>query len=258
MVVIEVRIQTAEGAVNSVAEYTRSLRGVVEASEDIGGGHVIAKVEAEDLDEVTRGVLKEIREAEGVVDARVILPEEFIRGGTGWFSFIMYIVYPLLWILPSASRLFGWQSLGFFEGVPSIEVPLFVIPLALGLVVALQGLAVYANYLRVREGGCQNSEDTALLITRGPYSVVRHPSLLGGLALILLLPVILSGIVRYTVLTALGQMLVLAIVVVVQVPREEEFSQRKWGEAYEAYVREVPRFNIVLGLWRRWRGRPSH
>jgi len=258
MVVIEVKIQTAQGAASHVVEHTRSLRGVVEASEDIGGEYVIAKVEGEDLDEVTRGVLKEILEAEGVVDARVMLPEEFMRGGTGWFSFMMYIVYPLLWILPSASQLFGWQSLGFLAGVPSIEVPLFVIPLALGLVTALQGLAVYANYLRVREGGCQSSEETALLITKGPYAVVRHPSTLGGLALILLLPLILSGVVRYTVLTALGQILVLALVVWVQVPKEEEFSHRKWGEAYEAYKRDVPRFNVILGLWRLRGRRASH
>jgi len=253
MVVIEVKIQTAQGAASHVAERTRSLRGVVEANEDIGGRHVMVKVEGEDLDEVTRSVLKEIRGVEGVVDVQVMLPEEFVRGVTGWFSLVTYIVYPLLWVLPSASSLLGWQILQLLAGVPSIQVPLFVIPLALVLVFAFQGLAIYANYLRVREGGCQSSESTALLITRGPYSVVRHPSTLGGLALILLLPVILSGVVRYTILAALGQLLVLVLVVGVQVPREEKFSLGKWGEAYEAYRREVPRFNILLGLWRRRR-----
>jgi len=251
MGVIEVKVETVEGAMSSVAERVRSLKGVLEAGEDSGRGCVIARVEAKNLDEATRNTLKDIRGIEGVVEAQVLLPEEFIRrGGAGWFIIITYIMYLLMWILPSASSLFGWQSLEFLAGVPSLEVPLLAIPLALGLVIAFQGLAIYANYLRVREGGCQDSENTAILITGGPYSVVRHPSVLGGLALILLLPVILSGIVRYTVLTVLGQILVLTLVVAVQVPREEEFSLRKWGEAYEAYKRKVPRFNILLGLWR--------
>jgi protein-S-isoprenylcysteine O-methyltransferase Ste14 len=255
MVVIEVKIQTVEGAVSSVAGRVRTLADVQEASENIDG-YVVAKVEGANLDEVARTVLKRIRGIEGVAEVQVLLPEEFVRRGTGWFSIMTYVVYPLLWILPSAPFLFGWQILGFLKGVPSIDVPLSAIPLALASVIALQILAIYANYLRVREGGCQNSENTAVLITRGPYSVVRHPSTVGGLALILLLPVILSGIVRYTVLTALGQVLVLVLVVAVQVPSEEEFSCRKWGEAYEAYKREVPRLNIVLGFWR-LRGRAS-
>jgi len=250
MMVIDVKVQTAEGAASYVAKRIQGMKGVLEASEDIGGGYVVAKVEAKNLDEATRSVLKEIQGVEGVVGVQVLLPEEFVRGGTGWFSIITYIVYPLLWILPSASSLLGLRILDFLTAVPSIEVPLFVILLALGLVIVLQALAIYSNYIRVGEGGCQSSENTAVLITWGPYSVVRHPSTLGGLAFILLLPVILSGVVRYTFLTVLGQVLVSAIVVAVQVPKEEEFSLRKWGETYEAYKRDVPRFNILLGLWR--------
>jgi protein-S-isoprenylcysteine O-methyltransferase Ste14 len=252
MAVFQVRVQTGEGRAHYVAEKLRNLTGIVEATDDRGGRNISAKVESKDLHTVA-SVLENIRGVEGVVDAEIVLPMELTRRGTNsphWFSAVTYIVYPLLWILPSATSLFGWTSFGFLASIPSIELPSSAVLLALGTMIILQGPAIYANYLRVKDGGCQDQEDTAVLITRGPYSIVRHPSTIGGLALILLLPMILNGILRYTALAMLGQVLIFAIVVAVQVPTEEEFSSKKWGQAYLNYERSVPRFNILLGLWR--------
>jgi protein-S-isoprenylcysteine O-methyltransferase Ste14 len=253
MVVVDVKIRTEEGMVSSVAGWVRSLRGVVDVGEDLASGYVTSRVEAGSLTEVVDGVLNEVKADKRVLEATIVFPDELTRRETSWFSVISYGVYPLLWILPSTPLLFGWSGVDFLLSVPVITVPFPAVASAWGLALLLQLLAFSSNRLRLNEGGCKDSENTAVLITKGPYSVVRHPHTIGGLAVIVLLPVMLSIFIRYTVLSVVGQVLILAVVTGIQVPREEEFSLKKWDGAYETYMREVPRFNIVLGLLRRFK-----
>lgn len=35
-----------------------------------------------------------------------------------------------------------------------------------------------------------------------------------------------------------------------QCKKEERFNLRKWGDEYRQYMKEVPRFNFILGIWR--------
>jgi protein-S-isoprenylcysteine O-methyltransferase Ste14 len=250
MVVVDVRIRTEGGTVSSVADWVRGLRGVVDVDEDLASGYITSRVEAGSLAEVV-DVLEDVKADKRVLEATIVFPDEFTRRGTSWFSVISYILYPILWIFPSVPILFGWRSMDFLLSVPAIVVPFPVVASAWGLVVVLQLFAFFSSRLRLNDGGCKDMENTAVLITKGPYSVVRHPHTIGGLAVIVLLPVMLSMFVRYTVLSVVGQVLIFAIVTVIQVPKEEEFNLKKWDGAYETYMREVPRFNMVLGLLRR-------
>jgi protein-S-isoprenylcysteine O-methyltransferase Ste14 len=38
---------------------------------------------------------------------------------------------------------------------------------------------------------------------------------------------------------------------------EEKENIEKWGDEYRQYLREVPRFNILLGVWRHIRRKKS-
>lgn len=257
MVVVDVRIRTEGGSVSSVADWVRGLRGVVDVDEDLASGYITSRVDVDSLAEVV-DVLEDVKADKRVLEATIVFPDEFTRRGTSWFSVISYIVYPILWILPSVPTLFGWTSMDFLLSVPVIGLPFPVVASAWGIVVVLQLFAIPSNRLRLNDGGCKDMENTAVLITKGPYSVVRHPHTIGGLAIIVLLPVMLSMFIRYTVLSVVGQILILAIVTGIQVPKEEEFNLKKWDGAYETYMREVPRFNIVLGLLRRSKRMREH
>lgn len=85
---------------------------------------------------------------------------------------------------------------------------------------------------------------TTCLVDRGVYRLVRHPQyvgyilLVGGFALLHPHPVILG--------LAAGS----ALLFVVQAIREERFCRAKWPASYEAYVRRVPRFNVLSGAIR--------
>jgi len=30
---------------------------------------------------------------------------------------------------------------------------------------------------------------------------------------------------------------------------DKEIDQRKWGDSYRQYMKEVPRWNFIIGLW---------
>jgi protein-S-isoprenylcysteine O-methyltransferase Ste14 len=85
---------------------------------------------------------------------------------------------------------------------------------------------------------------TTVLVDSGIYSIVRHPQYLAGLLINIALPlitwhwwVILLGI------ASAGMYWWSAAV-------EEEQNLEKFGEAYQAYMERVPRFNFLLGLAR--------
>ena len=258
MVVVDVRIRTEGGTVSSVAGWLRGLNGVVDVSEDLASGFITSKVEAGSLAEIVGGVLKDLKADKRVLEATIVFPDELMRRETSWFSVISYIVYPILWILPSVPTLFGWKSMDFLLSVPVIDVPFPIIISVWGLVIVLQIFAFASTRLRLNEGGCKDVENTAVLITKGPYSVVRHPHTIAGLAVIVLLPVMLSILIRYTVLSVVGQVLIFAIVTGIQVPKEEEFNLKKWDGEYETYMQEVPRFNMILGLLKRSKRAREH
>ena len=85
---------------------------------------------------------------------------------------------------------------------------------------------------------------TTVVVDRGVYSIVRHPQYVG-----------------YVLLTlgfaALSQQTLTVILAVcsagafyVQSLREEAFYRKQPGDDYSEYMRRVPRFNFIAGLFR--------
>ena len=90
-----------------------------------------------------------------------------------------------------------------------------------------------------------NRTEKTVLVTRGPYRVVRHPIYLFQIVMLvgaaLLLPTALSG-----------AMLVLhAVCVRAKAAAEETYLRTVHGEAYQSYLGRTGR------LFPRWRRRPS-
>lgn len=110
-------------------------------------------------------------------------------------------------------------------------------------------LCVRVTYSHYKRGGL-NHDETVILFKEGPYRVVRHPAVLGFMMLPLLLPIILSAYVPFSPLSV-AAIIVMVVYVYYGVRMEEEkLDIPKWGDEYRQYMKEVPRFNLILGLWR--------
>ena len=82
------------------------------------------------------------------------------------------------------------------------------------------------------------------LVDRGLYAVVRHPQYLGYMCL----DVTFMLISQHRLVILLGSLAMVLFYLCAL--REEKLLIEKFDQAYQHYVRQVPRFNIVLGLVR--------
>ena len=103
--------------------------------------------------------------------------------------------------------------------------------------------------LRSRGASPQDAEFTATsrVVRTGIYSIVRHPLYLGWL---FMYPAVMILALNWIVwiLGAVG----MGCMVIIVLHGEAQLLE-KFGEDYRAYMQDVPRFNLILGLWRRFR-----
>ncbi len=102
-----------------------------------------------------------------------------------------------------------------------------------------------------KKGGVPEGEsfiETTKLVTSGLYSVIRHPQYSGWV--LVLLGMILVN--QHWILIAIGAPAILLIYVFLGNADKE--LVKKFGEPYKAYMKRVPRTNILLGLYRLARG----
>lgn len=90
---------------------------------------------------------------------------------------------------------------------------------------------------------------TTRLVEDGPFAIVRHPQYLAGV----LIAIALAMISPHWSVIALG--LASIPVYVLTTYEEERDTIEKFGEAYRAYMRRVPRLNFLLGIVRLLRRR---
>jgi len=86
---------------------------------------------------------------------------------------------------------------------------------------------------------------TTRIVTTGIYSVVRHPQYLAGM----LVSLAFMLISQHWLVIALGAPVI--IIFYLGGIDEDRAAVRKFGSSYEAYMKKVPRFNIILGIIRR-------
>lgn len=116
--------------------------------------------------------------------------------------------------------------------------PQLMVWLGFGLMIAgVMGRLYCLMFLEGRQG--------RMLMREGPYSVVRNPLHLCSLMAITGCAME-SGMIVVVVLAVAGFMLYYPRIVA----REEAELKQLFGEEYEAYCREVPRWEMDINLWK--------
>jgi protein-S-isoprenylcysteine O-methyltransferase Ste14 len=98
--------------------------------------------------------------------------------------------------------------------------------------------------------GWKGESETVILVKEGIYSIVRHGAVLSTSTFFVLLTLILSPYVPFNILSVIGNSTVLLSFYYTAV-EGDRLNMVKWGSEYRQYIREVPRYNFVTGLWRR-------
>lgn len=154
----------------------------------------------------------------------------------------------ILCFLPLITKLTGPNSLRVFTQHHSIIFPPTVIYVTIAITVIVNALCIHAMYLRIKKGGTCSEDEPIILIKEGPYAIMRHTIL--GLALLLpLVTVAASKEIPFTFLSVVGNIFFLAAFYYIT-KGEDELNVLKWGDEYRRYMKEVPRFNFILGAWR--------
>jgi len=169
---------------------------------------------------------------------------------TGWFAFFA------LWLLPPISKSLNLDFLEFFSGLQSFTIPLVVIYVSIFIVALGTVLFIWANHTHKVRGGIKRPDETITFYREGLYKFIRHPQGLGGITWFIFLPVILSQYIHFTILTVFAIALMIVSLYIASYLGEKE-NIEKWGDEYRQYLREVPRFNILLGVWRHIRRKKS-
>lgn len=185
-------------------------------------------------------------------DARKELGKRGLLEPERW-EIIPWMVYIVLWLIPMLSRQSNLEFLEFFAQLPSFSFPAIVIYLSLAIGVLGIILGAWATRMHYKSGGL-NHDETVILLKEGPYGVMRHPAGFGFTLLPILLPIILSPYVAFTILS-FAAVITMIVYLYYSCYLEEKLDVKKWGDKYKQYMNEVPGFNFFLGIWRRSRQR---
>ena len=160
------------------------------------------------------------------------------------------LLEPERWeIIPWAIYFILWLPLNFkFSAqLPAIHFPLVIISISIVLSALGMFLGIWATRMHYKRGGL-NHDETVILLKEGPYRVMRHPAGV-GMMLPILLPIILSAYVPFSPLSVAAIITMIVYVYYSCLLEEEKLDIPKWGDEYLQYMKEVPRFNFVKGLW---------
>jgi protein-S-isoprenylcysteine O-methyltransferase Ste14 len=165
------------------------------------------------------------------------------------WEIIPWMAYLVLWLLPMVSRQIKLDFLAFFAQLPSFSFPAIVIYISVAIGVFGILIGIWVSRMHSKMGGL-NHDETVILLKEGPYGVMRHPATL-YMVLPILLPIILSKYIPFTPLAVAAIITMIVYVYYSCLLEEKNLDIPKWGNEYLRYMKEVPRFNFILGLWRR-------
>jgi protein-S-isoprenylcysteine O-methyltransferase Ste14 len=128
----------------------------------------------------------------------------------------------------------------------SFRLPLFIlgwVVWAFGMVLVMTPLIVFP-----RQGGVPRGKafvNTTCLVNTGIYALVRHPQYTGGIYAIFATTLLWYPHWLFVVLGVIGAMLIYLSTI-----EEDRRLIEKFGEDYVAYMKKVPRMNLILGIIR--------
>ena len=159
----------------------------------------------------------------------------------------LLFVVAIIWLLPAVAQYSGWVLLNFFARLPVVEFPIPVIVIGAFFFIAAISLEAKVTLIRKREGGCDDTHETVIVIREGPYRIIRHPGHLAEMSYFSLLPILLSRWVPFTVMAGISIVILIGSYVYM-IREEDNFNVRKWGEEYRKYMKELPAVNFFKGL----------
>jgi len=166
-----------------------------------------------------------------------------------WKDFIGFLLWGVLCFLPGFAKQTNLEILGFFAQLPSIEFPPIAIYISIALFIAMILLAVIHYYLNSKKGGCGSEDHTVILLKNSLYRVVRHPGVLSWMFAFIAITVAISNYMPFTILSVLGNIVLVVFNYWGCLIEEKELNLKKWGDEYRQYMKEVPRWNFIKGLW---------
>ena len=161
------------------------------------------------------------------------------KRGSWVFDVVLWIAYFVLW-LP--------LNFKFSAQLLAIPLPAIVIYISLALVAIGTFFLVWAMRSHRKRGGLKKADETIIFYKEGPYCIIRHPEAFGGIMWPILLPIILSPYVLFTPLS-IAAIIMMIVYLYYGCYLEEKLDIDKWGDEYLQYMKEVPRFNFIKGLW---------
>jgi len=156
---------------------------------------------------------------------------------SGWGFFFFWIG---IWVSPQSRFTIPFlQNPSIFVPVVSSWIPL----LHLAICTAFLVLGAWLGIKSVKETTLKVAEThrTEKIVTRGVYSIVRHPQYLGGLLAHVGISFLLSA--WYSLLSAP----LMAVLIYLISRKEEEELIREFGKEYEDYKKKVPMLIPRLG-----------
>jgi protein-S-isoprenylcysteine O-methyltransferase Ste14 len=166
-----------------------------------------------------------------------------------WKDFIGYVVWGILCFLPAFAKETKLGFLSFFAQLPAIQFPAIVVYLSIILVIVMIPLMAWFTYYNIKKGGCGVEDHTVILLKSGPYAIVRHPGVVSFTIIFLAIPIILSGAAPFTILSVVATVGIIVFHYYGCMVEERILDIPKWGEEYLQYMKEVPRFNLIKGIW---------
>jgi protein-S-isoprenylcysteine O-methyltransferase Ste14 len=166
------------------------------------------------------------------------------------------------WLLPVARRGLGYEvfaclavgtyfsMLALMPTLSAVKVPALTY-VGWALLVPAAVLTFPSFYFLKRAGKPSSAwEETTAVTARGVYRVIRHPMYFGTALFAVAVALLEQSF------AAAGLACAVIVFAYAASRLEERRNIEKFGEGYRAYAGEVPRWNIVVGLWRLlWRRR---
>ena len=153
---------------------------------------------------------------------------------TDRFSIVIIL---LVSITVVSSSLVEWA---YFNNRPSnlILTVLGIVMICSGLLFRVYSITTLGKYFTATA----RATNEHILIKSGPYAIVRHPSYLGAIIVMMGVPVLLNNIV-----TLFSTIILLAIAYVIRINTEEKLLSAVFGAEYKQYCIQVKR--LIPYIW---------
>lgn len=204
-----------------------------------------SKGEVEDLIDKLKKEEITSKEIIKILDERKLSEKAILKGGQ-----LGYLVWIILCFLPALAKYTQWKYISFLTKLPSFEIPNILIYISIPFFISAIILTVWSSQYNIKKGGVHSEDYTIILFSRGPYRLLRHPSHLAWSVFLITIPIMLSRWVPFTILSIIGIIAIISLHYYGSIIEERRLNLRKWGDDYRQYMKEVPRWNIIVGLSR--------